>query len=144
MSENKTEQNNENLNDLFADTNVSMKSGRLVRDAELVGDGKFVKFRIATNKQYESDGEVKELVNYFNIMVSSNLEKAFGEAKDLRKGDWAYIKGEDSSKSVDTPEGHKETAVTTFAWRVVKKKVSQDNEQKDEAQTQDQDQPAVA
>ena len=128
MSKKKEETKNENEDKLFADTNVSMKSGRLVKDAELVADGKFVKFRIATNKQYERDGEIKTLVNYFNVLVSNNLEEAYNEAKDLQKGDWTYVKGEDSSKSVDTPEGHKETAVTTFAWKVVKKQSSENEE----------------
>ncbi|MEQ9230485.1 MAG: hypothetical protein RIF46_07355, partial [Cyclobacteriaceae bacterium] len=67
--ETQTETKQDNL---FADTNISMKSGRLVKDAELIADGKFVKFRLATNKQYESDGDVKTLVNYFNILVSKN------------------------------------------------------------------------
>ena len=107
---------------LFADTNISMKSGRLVKDAELIAEGKFIRMRIATNKQYESDGEVKDLVNYFNILVSKNLTDAFNTSKDLEKGDWVYIKGEDNSKSFDTVEGYKQDAVTTFAYKVVKKK----------------------
>lgn len=127
MSDNNVKQHNENQDKLFADTNISMKSGRLVKDAEVIADGRYVRFRIGTNKQYEQDGEVKNLVNFFNILVSHNLEDAFNEAKELRKGDWAYVKGEDSSKSVDTPEGHKETAVTTFAWKVVKKNTSEEN-----------------
>lgn len=116
---------------LFADTNISMKSGRLVKDAELIAEGKFIRMRIATNKQYESDGEVKDLVNYFNILVSKNLTDAFNTSKDLKKGDWAYIKGEDNSKSFDTAEGYKQTAVTTFAYKVVKKKTDEQNEAPD-------------
>ncbi len=107
---------------LFADTNISMKSGRLVKDAELVSDDRFVKIRIASNKQYEHNGEIKNLTNYFNILISSNLTKAFDIAKDLKKGDWAYFKGEDSAKSFDTADGYKQTAVTTFAYHVTKKK----------------------
>ncbi|MEQ9264170.1 MAG: single-stranded DNA-binding protein [Balneolaceae bacterium] len=126
MSDNNVKQHNENQEKLFADTNISMKSGRLVKDAELVAEGRYVKFRIGTNKQYEQDGEVKNLVNYFNVLVSHNLEEAFNIAKELKKGDWVYVKGEDSSKSVDTPEGHKETSVTTFAWKVVKKSTSEE------------------
>mgnify|MGYP001147331128 CR=1 FL=1 len=111
---------------LFADTNISMKSGRLVKDAELIADGKFIKIRLASNKQYASDGEVKSMTNYFNILISSNLTKAFDIAKDLQKGEWAYFKGEDSAKSFDTPEGYKQTAVTTYAYQVTKKKADQD------------------
>jgi len=112
---------------LFADTNISMKSGRLVKDAELIADGKFIKIRLASNKQYASDGEIKSMTNYFNILVSSNLTKAFDMAKDLQKGDWAYFKGEDSSKSFDTPEGYKQTAVTTYAYHVTKKRAVEEN-----------------
>lgn len=110
---------------LFADTNISMKSGRLVKDAEMIADGKFVKIRLASNKQFISDGEIMNMANYFNILVSSNLTKAFDIAKDLQKGDWAYFKGEDSTKSFDTPEGYKQTAVTTYAYHVTKKKADQ-------------------
>lgn len=108
---------------LFADTNISMKSGHLVKDAELIGDGKFAKFRIATNKEFlDTKDEVQNMANYFNIIVSSNLKDAFAIAQDLKKGDWVYIKGEDSSRSIDTVEGYKDTAVTTFAYKVVLKK----------------------
>ena len=113
---------------LFADTNISMKSGRLVKDAELIADGRFLKIRLASNKQYENGDEVKSITNYFNILISSNLSKAFDVAKNLKKGDWAYFKGEDSSKSFDTPEGYKQTAITTYAYHVTKKKEAEENE----------------
>lgn len=119
-TETKETQSTENL---FADTNISMKSGHLVKDAELIGDGKFAKFRIATNKEFlDVKGEVQNMANYFNVIVSSNLKDAFAVAQDLKKGDWVYIKGEDSSRSIDTVEGYKDTAVTTFAYKVVLKK----------------------
>lgn len=120
MSNNSTQQDNFTI-PLFQDTNVSMKTGRVVKDAELISDGKFIRIRLATNKQYEQEGEIKNLVNYFTILVSHHLDKAFNIAKDLKKGDWAFCKGEDRSKSIDTPQGYKETSVTTFAWEVVKK-----------------------
>jgi len=121
-----SDQNQPNQDNLFADTNISMKSGRLVKDAELIADGKFVKFRLASNKQYLDNEEVKTLTNYFNILVSSNLTDAFNIAKDLKKGEWAYIKGEDNAKSFDTPEGYKQTAITTFAYKVTKKTVAEE------------------
>lgn len=119
-----TQSNEEDtLNQLFADTNISMKSGNLVKDAEVIGDGKFVKFRIASNKQYaDTKGEVKTNTNYFTAMVSKNLSEAFEIAKAFKKGDWVYVKGEDSTKSFDTPEGYKQTASTIFAYKVVLKK----------------------
>lgn len=110
------------VSELFADTNVTMKSGHLVKDAETVSDGKFIKFRIASNKQYLSGDEIKTTTNYFNAMVSSNLKEAFSVAKDLKKGDWVYLKGEDVTQSFDTPEGYKQTASTIFAYKVVLKK----------------------
>lgn len=122
MSKNENSTPNTNQEELFADTNISMKSGRLVKDAELISDGQFVKIRLASNKQYlDANNEVQSMTNYFNILISSNLQDAFNIAKDLKKGEWAYIKGEDNSKSFDTPEGYKQTAITTFAYKVVKK-----------------------
>ncbi len=116
----------ENLQELFADTNVTMKSGRMVADAELIAKGKFVKIRIAANKQYMgADNEIKTNVNYFNALVSSNLQEAFAVAEALKKGDWVYIKGEDNTQSFDTPEGYKQMASTTFAYKVVLKREKQ-------------------
>lgn len=108
---------------IFADTNISMKSGRLVRAPEEVANGKFVKIRIAGNKQYKTpDGETKSITNYFEALVSSNLKEAFSTAKSLEQGDWVYLKGEDSTQSFDTAEGYKQTATTLFAYQVVLKK----------------------
>ncbi|WP_170827419.1 single-stranded DNA-binding protein [Roseivirga sp. 4D4] len=110
--------------DLFADTNITQRSGRLTKDAELIKDGKFVKFRIASNKEYidTQSGELKTTTNYFNALVSNNLTDAFNVAQELKKGDWVYFKGEDATRSIDTVEGYKETGVTTFAYKVVLKK----------------------
>jgi len=119
----KTEETAENsTKELFADTNVTMKSGHLVKDAEIVGEGKYAKIRFASNKQYEVDGEIKTNTNYFDALISSNLTEAFDLAKSLKKGDWAYFKGEDSTRSFDTPEGYKKTASTIFAYYAVLKK----------------------
>ncbi|MEQ8470024.1 MAG: single-stranded DNA-binding protein [Marinoscillum sp.] len=108
---------------LFADTNVSMKSGHLVKDAEEIAEGKFIKIRIATNKQYlDANNEVQTTTNYFNALVSQNLKEAFETAKSLKKGDWIYLKGEDNTQSFDTAEGYKQTASTLFAYKVVLKK----------------------
>lgn len=121
---------NENLQELFADTNVTMKSGRMVADAEVIADGKFVKIRIATNKQYMgADNEIKTNVNYFNALVSYRLEEAFAVAETLKKGDWVYIKGEDNTQSFDTPEGYKQMASTIFPYKVVLKKEKAQKEQ---------------
>lgn len=106
---------------LYRDTNISMKSGRLVKDAELVSDGKFVRIRLANNKQYAVGDEIKDITNYFTILVSQNLKDAFETARDLKKGEWTYIKGEDSSKSFDTAEGYKQTAITTYAYKVTRR-----------------------
>ncbi|MDW3191272.1 MAG: single-stranded DNA-binding protein [Cytophagales bacterium] len=117
---------NQTQDALYSDTNISMKSGRLVKDAETIAEGRFIKFRIASNKQYlDQNQEIKAVTNYFNVLVSSNLTDAFEEAQSLKKGEWVYIKGEDNSKSFDTPEGYKQNAVTTFAYKVAKKDNSQ-------------------
>ena len=108
---------------LFSDINVTMKSGHLVKDPETVGNGKYIKLRFATNREFRtSEGEVKTNTNYFNALVSANLKEAFPVAKKLKKGDWIYLKGEDSTRSFDTPEGYKQTASTIFAYHVVLKK----------------------
>ena len=125
MEKTKTTQT-ETTEKLFADTNVSMKTGRLVYDAALIGNGKFAKIRIASNRQYlDKDKNVKSNVNYFNALVSSNLANAFSVAKDLKKGDWVYLKGEDNTQGFDTPEGYKKTETTIFAYKVVLKKEKQ-------------------
>ncbi|MEP2025828.1 MAG: single-stranded DNA-binding protein [Reichenbachiella sp.] len=113
-----------------------MKSGHLVKDAEIVGDGKYVKLRFASNKQFENphDGEIKTNTNYFNALISYHLKEAFDLAKDFKKGDWIYLKGEDSTRSFDTPEGYKQTACTIFAYHVVLKK-EKNNELPVEAST---------
>jgi single-stranded DNA-binding protein len=124
-----TQPQTEAIEKLFTDTNVSMKTGRLVYDAEVIGNGKFAKIRIASNKQYlDKDKNVKSNVNYFNALVSSNLTNAFGVAKDLKKGDWVYLKGEDNTQGFDTPEGYKKTETTIFAYKVVLKKEKQNGE----------------
>lgn len=110
------------ISSLFVDVNVSMKSGHLTRDAEIVGGGKYVKMRFAGNKEYEVNGAVKSHTNYFEALVSSNLSETFDLAASLKKGDWIYLKGEDSTRSFDTPEGYKKTANTIFAYHVALKK----------------------
>lgn len=103
----------------FSDTNLSMKTGNLVRDAELVGDGRYIKICIATNKQYLSEnGEVQTTTNYFNILVSNKLEKAYAAAKDLCKGDWIFIRGEDGTQLFDDAKGYKQNSSTIFAFEV--------------------------
>ena len=131
------EKSSEALKDLFADINISMKTGHLVKDAETVGDGRYAKLRIAGNKQYEVNGEIKTNTNYFDVMVSKNLTEAFELAQSLKKGDWIYAKGEDSTKSFDTAEGYKKTGSTIFAYHVVlkKEKNSQDPANQNPAQT---------
>lgn len=114
-----TNQPNPEDTKLFADTNISMKSGRLVKDAELIADGKFAKLRIATNKQYlNANKEIQTTTNYFNALVSSNLTDAFDNAKNLKKGDWVYLKGEDATQGFDTLEGYRKTETTIFAYKV--------------------------
>ncbi|MEO9804788.1 MAG: single-stranded DNA-binding protein [Reichenbachiella sp.] len=109
--------------ELFSDINVSMKTGHLTKDAEVIADGRYAKVRFASNKEYQTpEGEIRTNTNYFNVLVSSNLTDAFEVTKQLKKGDWAYFKGEDSTKSFDTPEGYKQTASTIFAYHVVLKK----------------------
>ena len=140
-----TTQNGKEEKDLFADTNVTMKTGHLVKDAEIVSDGKYAKIRFASNREYLSkEGEVKTNTNYFNALVSSNLKDAFAVAKDLKKGDWAYVKGEDVTKSFDTPEGYKQTASTIFAYKVVLKKAKADTTLGAHAALNNQQQPAPA
>ena len=139
MSNTTENQNSTPETKLFADTNISMKSGRLTRDATILSEGKFAKVTIACNEQYlDADNEVKSKTNYFNALVSSNLTDAFETVKDLKKGDWIYLKGKDATQSFDTPEGYKKTETTMFAYKVtLKKQNGSDQDQNDQ-------QPAVA
>ena len=119
---------------LFSDINITMKSGHLIKDAEVIGDGRYVKLRFASNREYETaDHEIKTNTNYFNALIPSQLTKSFEKAKAFKKGDWIYLKGEDNTQSFDTPEGYKRTASTIFAYHVALKKakgnsVTRDNE----------------
>ncbi|MFY0601644.1 MAG: single-stranded DNA-binding protein [Cyclobacteriaceae bacterium] len=128
--ETKTEETQEQTaTQLFADINVSMKSGHLTKDPEIVGDGKYAKLRIASNKQYlNADSEIKTNTNYFDVLISSNLKEAFELACTFKKGDWAYVKGEDSTKSFETPEGYKKTACTIFAYHAALKKAKSESQ----------------
>ncbi|MBI1183573.1 single-stranded DNA-binding protein [bacterium] len=127
MSENQsvdTYEKSQNTGDekLFSDTNISTKTGRLVRDAEIVGQGKYTKLTIACNKNYkDQQGEIKTTTNYINALVSINLKEAFEVAKTLKKGDWAYLKGEDRSETFETAEGYRKQASTLFAYKVLLK-----------------------
>ena len=145
-TESKTTQNGDEEKDLFADTNVTMKTGHLVKDAELVSEGRYAKIRFATNREYQTkEGDIKTTTNYFNALVSKNLTDAFETAKALKKGDWVYLKGEDVTKSFDTPEGYKQTASTIFAYKVVlkKEKTAADSSTKPSSNNQKQPDPAI-
>ena len=115
---------------LYTDINLTWKSGRLVRDAEIIANGKFVRFTLANNYEYKEQGseEVKTLTNWFNILVSKKKEGAFSAAKGLKKGEWVYLKGNDSTRSVDTLQGYKENVATIYAFEIsVKNEKQQEN-----------------
>lgn len=115
-SSTQTKENQAKEPELFSDTNVSMKTGRMVKDVEVISNGKFARIRIATNKQYlDKDGNVQSTVDYFNALVSNNLTEAFELAQTFKKG-------EDHTKIFDTPEGYKKTETTIFAYKVALKK----------------------
>lgn len=117
-----TAEKTDSLKVVFADTNVSMKTGRLVRDPEPYQEGKFIKFTIAANKKYEyPDGTEKTFTNYFNAIVARSYTDAFGVAQTLRKGDWVYLRGEDNSFSFNTKDGEKQNANTIFIYQLALK-----------------------
>lgn len=127
-TENKNNQTETTEAKLFADINVSMKSGHMVRDAETIADGRFVKLTIASNKQFlDSNKELQTNTNYFNALISSKLSKTFEKAQDFKKGDWVYIKGEDQTQSFDTPQGYRKSETTIFAYHVDLKKAKAQN-----------------
>jgi len=130
---------NDTTTKLFSDTNVSMKSGRLTRSAEILSEGKYVKITIACNEQYlDAKDEVQTKTNYFNALVSSNLTDAFEAARDLKKGDWVYLKGKDATQSFDTAEGYRKNETTIFVYKVALKRPSTSDS------TQESQQPEVA
>lgn len=119
MSKTNETQANQEETKLFADTNISEKTGTLVRDAALVSDGKFAKFTIANNKQYlTADNDIKTTTNYFNVLVSNNLKEAFNIAKTLKQGDWVHLIGNDSTELFKTSKGYKKNAAVIYAFEV--------------------------
>lgn len=130
MSKTKTEPKKETetkkeVSKLFADTNYTTKSGKLLKDPILISDGKFAKIIFSSTKEYlDKNEEVKTTTNYFNALVSSNLENAFETTKTLKEGDLIYLKGEDRTRLVDTIEGYKETALTIHVNKIGLKKVN--------------------
>lgn len=132
-------QTQEQKQKLFADTNISMKSGRLTRDAEILSDGKFAKVSIASNEQYlDAQKQVQTRTSYFNALVSNNLTDAFEIAQNLKKGDWVYLRGKDSTQNFDSAEGYRKSETTMFAYKVVLKKANNAD------QTDNSPQPQVA
>jgi single-stranded DNA-binding protein len=121
-NESSTAEKSDSLKIVFADTNVSMKTGRLVKDPEPYQDGKFIRFTIAGNKKYQyADGTEKTFTNYFNAIVARTYTEAYEAAKELRKGDWVFMRGEDNSFSFKTSDGEKQNGNTIFIYQLALK-----------------------
>ena len=94
--------------------------GNLTRDPELkyIPSGSaVVTLGLAVNRFYSgSDGEKKQDVSYFNIVVWNKLAEICSQY--LHKGSPVFVEGRLQSRSWETSEGQKRNTVEVVAQRV--------------------------
>ena len=104
----------------LASVNKVMLSGRLTRDPELryTPNGTAVSsFSLALSKRFKGqDGEWKEMVDYINVSAFGKLAGLVGEY--LKKGSAAFVEGRLHSRSWQTDDGQKRSAVEVNAERI--------------------------
>jgi single-strand DNA-binding protein len=104
----------------LASVNKVMLCGRLTRDPELryLPNGTAVSsFSLALSRRYKGqDGEWKEMVDYINISAFGKLGTLVSEY--LKKGSAAFVEGRLHSRSWQTDDGQKRSAVEVRAERV--------------------------
>jgi single-strand DNA-binding protein len=85
------------------------------------------KFGIAVNRKWKQDGESKEEVSFFDVVVFSKQAESVG--KYLGKGDGCLIEGRLAQRRWETEDGQKRNKVEIVAQSVTfmgKKKSSND------------------
>jgi single-strand DNA-binding protein len=104
----------------LASVNKVLLSGRLTRDPELryTPSGTAVSsFSVASSRSYKGqDGEWKQTVAFVNVVAWSKQAVLVNEY--LKKGSAVFIEGRLNSRSWETDEGQKRSALEVTAERV--------------------------
>lgn len=104
----------------LASVNKVMLSGRLTRDPELryTPNGTAVSsFSLALSRGYKGqDGQWKQMVDYINVAAWGKLGVLASEY--LKKGSAAFVEGRLHSRSWQTEDGQKRSAVEVNADRI--------------------------
>jgi single-strand DNA-binding protein len=104
----------------LASVNKVLLSGRLTRDPELryTPSGTAVSsFSIASSRSYKGqDGEWKQAVAFVNVVAWSKQAVLVNEY--LKKGSAVFVEGRLNSRSWETEEGQKRSALEVTAERV--------------------------
>lgn len=104
----------------MAAVNKVLLSGRLTRDPELryTPSGTAVSsFAVASSRSYKGqDGEWKQSVAFVNVVVWGKLAVLANEY--LKKGSAVFVEGRLNSRSWETEEGQKRSALEVRAERV--------------------------
>ncbi|MCK4329940.1 single-stranded DNA-binding protein [candidate division WOR-3 bacterium] len=126
--------------------NKVLITGNLTADPELryTPDGQAVlNFRIASNRRYPNrkTGEWEEDVTYVRVAAWRELAERMGER--LHKGSAVFVEGRLQSRSWETPDGQKRSAIDIIALSIqdltkavvekVEEEVKEINEEGDEA-----------
>ncbi|MBD3380338.1 MAG: single-stranded DNA-binding protein [Candidatus Omnitrophica bacterium] len=105
---------------MAANLNKVFLMGNLTRDPELryVPSGTAVaNFTVAVNRQYKDNtGEKKEDVSFIRVVVWGKMAEICGEY--LSKGRPVLVEGRLKSRSWETPEGQKRSALDVVASNV--------------------------
>lgn len=103
----------------MANLNKAFLIGNLTRDPELryIPSGSAVTtFTVAVNRVYMQQGEKKEEVSYIKVVAWAKMAETCGEY--LSKGSPVFVEGRIQSRSWETPQGEKRSAVEVVAERV--------------------------
>jgi single-strand DNA-binding protein len=103
----------------MANLNKIFLIGNLTRDPELryIPSGSAVTtFTVAVNRVYTQQGEKKEEVSFIKVVVWAKMAEVCGEY--LSKGSPVFVEGRLQSRSWETPQGEKRSAMEVVAERV--------------------------
>lgn len=103
----------------MANLNKVFLIGNLTRDPELryIPSGSAVTtFTVAVNRVYMQQGEKKEEVSYIKVVAWAKMAETCGEY--LSKGSPVFVEGRIQSRSWETQQGEKRSAVEVIAERV--------------------------
>lgn len=100
--------------------NKVLITGHLTADPELryTPAGQAVlNFQMASNRRYrDKEGEWQEQTTFVRVAAWRELAERMGEK--LHKGSAVFVEGSLQSRSWETPEGQKRSALDIQAWRI--------------------------